>query len=198
MIQYSYASYQIDVAQDTMKEAMQNEKYVKNECWLNSIYDFYHDSLLRTDKRKGMVTTGTILQVLDRTEDNIKQGLTIDDVLPFFVKYKLRLRVFNVFYKRIFRYDPPVENSNNKPMYVLADGDHIYKLSHDLKRLEQNQDEDDDAAYAVRASPDYNIREDTDVVSHKMIEHIDDIIKILRDVPTTTTRQKQKLMHHST
>ena len=54
----------------------------------------------------------------------IQQGLTIDDVLPFFVKYKLRLRVYNVFYKRIFRYDPPVYNSNNKPMYVLADGDH--------------------------------------------------------------------------
>ena len=35
MIQYSYASNQIDVAQDTMKEAMQNDKYVKKECWLN-------------------------------------------------------------------------------------------------------------------------------------------------------------------
>ena len=54
--------------------------------------------------------------MLDRTEDNIKHGLTIDDVLPFFVKYKLRLRVFNIFYKRIFRYDPPVYNGHNKPM----------------------------------------------------------------------------------
>ena len=41
---------------------------------LNSIYDFYHDSLLRTDKKKGMVTRESILQVLDRTEDNIKHG----------------------------------------------------------------------------------------------------------------------------
>ena len=41
-------------------------------------------------------------------------------------------------------------------MYVLADGDHIYTLSHDLKRLEQNQEEEDDAAYAVRAAPDYH------------------------------------------
>jgi len=144
MIQYSYASNTIDVAQDTMKEAMENKRYVKNECWLNSIYDFYHDSLLRTDKKKDMVTRETILQVLDRTEDNIKHGLTIDDVLPFFVKYKLRLRVFNIFYKRIFRYDPPVYNGHNKPMYVLADGDHIYTLNHDIKRLEQNQDEDED------------------------------------------------------
>ena len=82
---------------------MENKRYVQNECWLNSIYDFYHDSLLRTDKKKDMVTRETILQVLDRTEDNIKQGLTIDDILPFFVEYNLRLRVFNVFSKRIFR-----------------------------------------------------------------------------------------------
>ena len=96
------------------------------------------------------------------------------------------MRVFNVFYKRIFRYDPPVENRDNKPMYVLADGDHIYTLSHDIKRLAQNQEEEDDSEYALRASPDYNISEDRDFVSHKMIEHIDDIIKILRAVPTAT------------
>ena len=35
-----------------MKEATENEKYIKNECWLNSIYDFYHDSLLRTTRRR--------------------------------------------------------------------------------------------------------------------------------------------------
>ena len=32
MIQYCYASNQIDVAQDTLEKAMKNEKYVKNEC----------------------------------------------------------------------------------------------------------------------------------------------------------------------
>ena len=103
-------------------------------------------------------------------------------MLPFFVKYKLRLRVFNVFYQRIFRYDPPVENSNNKPMYVLADGDHIYTLNHDLKRLEQTQEEAGDEAYTVRASSDYMLREDKEVVEHKMINHIDEIIKILKDL----------------
>ena len=74
-------------------------------------------------------------------------------------------------------------------MYVLADGDHIYTLNHDIKRLEQNQDEDEDSTYAVRASPEYHIREGKDVVSHKMIDHIDDIIKILRAVPTPTEEE---------
>ena len=78
MIQYCYASNQIDVAQDTLEKAMKKDKYVKHDCWLNSVYDFYHDSLLKTDKKRSMITRETILQVLDRTGDNIKQGLTID------------------------------------------------------------------------------------------------------------------------
>ena len=142
-----------------MEAAIKNNKYVENECWINSIYDFYHDTLLRPDKKKNMITRQTILEVLGRTEEDIKIGLTVDDVLPFFVKYKLRLRVFNVFYQRIFRYDPPIENSNNKPMYVLADGDHIYTLNHDLKRLEQTQEDAGDEAYTVRASSDYMLRD---------------------------------------
>ena len=128
-----------------MEKAMKNDKYIKNECWINSIYDCYHDTLLRTDKKRNMITRETILEVLDRTEDNIKQELTVDHVLPFFVKYKLMLRVFDVFYKLIFKYDPPVWNSNNPPMYELADGDHVYTLNHDLKRLEQKQEDKGDS-----------------------------------------------------
>ena len=133
-----------------------------------------------------MITRETILQVLGRTEEDIKIGLTVDDVLPFFIKYKLRLRVFNVFYQRIFRYDPPVENSNNKPMYVLADGDHIYTLNHDLKRLEQTQEDAGDDAHTVRAPSDYMLREDKEVVAHKMINHIDEIIQLLKGAAKTT------------
>ena len=165
---------------------------MKNECWINSIYDCYHDTLLRTDKKRNMITRATILEVLGRTEDNIKQGLTVDDVLPFFVKDKLMLRVFDVFYKLIFKYDPPVENNNNKPMYVLADGDHVYTLNHDLKRLEQKQEEEGESDYVVSASTDYNIREDRDVVSHKMISHIDDILKILRETKPPEAEDKQQ------
>ena len=64
--------------------------------------------------------------------------------------------------------------------------DHIYTLNHDLKRLEQKQEDEGDEAYMVRASADYTLREDKEVVDHKMINHIDDIIKILKDVPKMT------------
>ena len=47
-------------------------------------------------------------------EENIKNGLTIHDVLPLFQKFKLKLRLFDIFYKCIFKYAPPTENHNNR------------------------------------------------------------------------------------
>ena len=122
-IKYRYSSTQIDVSKSTFKEAIETQNYIKDECWINSIYDFYKDSLLRPDKKRNLITREIILKDLDRTEENIKNGLTIYDVLPFFQKHKPKLRGSNIFYKCIFKYDPPVENYNNKPMYVVADGD---------------------------------------------------------------------------
>jgi hypothetical protein len=78
----------------------------------------------------------------------------LEDVPPFFVNHKLKVRVFNVFYQSIFTYDPPVDHFQNKAMYVLADGDHIYTLKHDPKRLEQTQRKDNDEAYPVYSSVD--------------------------------------------
>jgi hypothetical protein len=77
------------------------------------LYDFYKDTLLSTNKNRNVITREIILNVLNRTEDNIKEGLSVEDILPFFIKYKLRLRVFDMFYKLIFKYDPPLLTSNN-------------------------------------------------------------------------------------
>ncbi|MFM7989462.1 MAG: hypothetical protein ACKPKO_60125, partial [Candidatus Fonsibacter sp.] len=63
-----------------------------SECWINTLYDNYEQTLLRSDKQKNLITRETILDVLGRTEENIKEGLTIKEVLPFFEKYKLKLR----------------------------------------------------------------------------------------------------------
>ena len=75
---------------------------------------FYKDTLLSTNKNRNVITKEIILNVLNRTEENIKEGLSVEDILPFFIKYKLRLRVFDMFYKLIFKYDPPSFNNNNK------------------------------------------------------------------------------------
>ena len=58
-----------------------------------------------------MITRETILQVMGRTEADIQDGLSIEEVLPFFQKYKLKLRVYDVFYNLIFKYNPEVTST---------------------------------------------------------------------------------------
>jgi hypothetical protein len=117
--------------------------------------------------------------------------MTIDEVLPFFQQYKLKLRVFNVFYKLIYRYDPEVPNFNNKAFYCLTDGNHIYTLNHNLERLAQKQDEET-TEYQVYASSDFKTREkDEQHPAHRMIEHIDDIINILKEENNNTSDARE-------
>jgi len=103
-----YINTEFDLTTDTFTEAIDNDNYVVNECWLNTLYDFYKDTLLSTTKQRNVITRQKILEIIDRTEDNIKEGLTFEDVIPFFIKYKLRLTVFDMFYKLIFSYKPVV------------------------------------------------------------------------------------------
>ena len=70
---------------NTFRQALENKKYKLNECWLNTIYDHYHDTLLNPNRsQRYVVTREKILNIINRTEETIKDGLTIDDILPFF------------------------------------------------------------------------------------------------------------------
>ncbi|MFM7985184.1 MAG: hypothetical protein ACKPKO_38290, partial [Candidatus Fonsibacter sp.] len=93
------------------QEALKKDNHHVSACWINTLYDNYEQTLLRSDKQKNVITRETILEVLGKTEENIKKGLTIKEVLPLFEKkYKLKLRVYDVFCNLIHKYDPEVPN----------------------------------------------------------------------------------------
>ena len=99
-------------------------------------------------KTKNKISRESILKLRGLTEENICEGLTIQEVLPFFEKFKLKLRVFDVFYNFIFKYDPKVPNFHNRPLYCVADGDHIYTLNKDPDSLAQKAESDDFKVFA--------------------------------------------------
>ena len=72
----------------------------------------------------------------------MKLGISLKDVLPFFQKYKLKLRVFDVFGKMICRQDPEKRNDNNKTMYCMIKGKHVYTLNYNIDSLEKKMDVD--------------------------------------------------------
>jgi hypothetical protein len=63
-------------------------------------------------------------------------------------------------------------------------GDHIYTLNHNIKSLEQKHDEHDECI--IKVSSDYIVREDTEQsIYHKMIDNVDDILKIIKETEQT-------------
>jgi hypothetical protein len=83
---YKYCSTPLDLTRDTFRQALENKNYKRNECWLNTIYDHYHDSLLNPNRSQRICSykRKDFRYIISRTEENIQDGLTIDDVLPFF------------------------------------------------------------------------------------------------------------------
>ena len=81
---YRYTTTELDLEFDTFKEAISKGNYRKDECFINSIYDFYGDNLMRADRKRNVINRATLLQTIGKTEETVEDGLSFEDVLPFF------------------------------------------------------------------------------------------------------------------
>jgi hypothetical protein len=195
-IKYAYISNELDLSKNTFKEAIAKKHYRKNECWINTLMDIYGDTLLSKDKQRYRLTREKLLQIIGRTEETIANGLTIQEMEPFFVKFRLQVRIFDACYNCIYEYDPPFRNHHNKVLYCLAKNNHIYTLNYNIKSLEQirndidEEEEDDEQAMTVRASSDYRIVEDRNTEYCRMIQNIDNILAIIKEVAKKNNRGK--------
>jgi hypothetical protein len=102
--------------------------------------------------------------------------------VPFFEKYKLKLRVYDRFYQTIDGYDPPVANFNNRPMHCLVDGDARTRSYHDLQEPRaQGAADGRGEEHKLTVGTDYKVKE-REPVKHRMITHVDDILGVLKEV----------------
>ena len=101
------------------------------------------------------------------------------DTLLVHQHFKCSRRCCDQFYNLVDSYDPPFRNHHNKVLYCLIDGDHIYTLNHDIKRLEQMHGVTD--KHIVKPSSDFYVSDkDEAPIYYKMIDTIDDIMAILK------------------
>ena len=70
--QFRHCSTTLDETQGTFHEALRKSKHKENECWLNTLYDFYADSLLRESKAKCKIERQDILSVLGKTGASVR------------------------------------------------------------------------------------------------------------------------------
>jgi hypothetical protein len=179
-INNTYIESKIDTTFDTFKEAIANKHYKVNQCWINTITDVYGDTLL-SNRRRDVVNRANILNIIGKTEEDIEDGVSVNDMLPFFQKYDLQLRVYDDFMNPILIYNPRKISHHNKVLYCMVKGNHVYTLNSNLSVLAQKQQQEKDKIN-IYASSSYYIRKDDTVAHYKMIEGIDDIVKIIREL----------------
>jgi hypothetical protein len=78
-----YIHTQVNIECETLREAIRKGEHQENECWINAITDNYQN-LFQHKK----IARENLLEILGKTEDNIKDGVTIQEVMPFFEKIR--------------------------------------------------------------------------------------------------------------
>ena len=92
----------------------------------------------------------------------------------------------------LLKHDSEVRNHHHKTLYCLVKGDHVYTLNNNLKELQQKAEED---RMILKASDSYFIKEDQTVPIFRMIDGIDDIIKVDKEVENSKETVEIKLIH---
>ena len=89
---------------------------------MNAILDNYSHTLLaqKNNNRE------KILEIINKTEDDVKNGLSVNEMMPFFEHFSIPLRVYDCMGECIVRYDPEKRNHHYKAMYCLVKNDHLF------------------------------------------------------------------------
>ena len=95
---HNYIQTPLNPEYETLKEAIKVEHYQDNICWINTLTDYYTNTLMDDKKReKTKLTRESILKLINKTEDDFKaNGASLDDVTKAFEHYRIQVRVYDV------------------------------------------------------------------------------------------------------
>ena len=169
-----YVHTPIKMEATTIKNAIVKGNHITNACWENALCEFYGDTLMSERTRKRL-TVDSIMEITGR-KDFYENGVSLNDMDKVFKQYNIPARIFSFFNKLIYQYTPPRQNWHIKPFDAMVKNNHIYVLNHDLKSIQQKQDVH--RIPTVQATTDYYINDKDTPAEFKMIENIDDILKL--------------------
>ena len=169
-----YISTQIDLTASSYGEMM-IKKGKKNECVFNAILNLYEIKL--------KITREKLMKIIDINEDTIKNGVSIQQMKPFFIKYKIPYRIYDALIKKLDDYTPPICNKHVGFFYALMHSNHMYVLDKDIISLAHKMrlNSDDDKIEKLNVSPYFHFQDDEEKeVEYIMINNLDCIVNILK------------------
>ena len=181
----------IDTEKETLKEAIQNNNYRDNECWINHLLETYEGTELTREKRGSLAKTLSrkkILELLNTTEEDIHEyGISINNMKKVFQFFNLPVKLYNYQCQLIFQYIPSdYGRGHRKRIFTaLIKNNHIYPINANQDRLCQLNGE---RAIDFTASKNFYITDKTEPPKYKMFSHIDELLKL-------TDRDEYYLIH---
>ena len=149
--------------------------YLKNHfkeksCLLTAIIETYSEAFKKKNlngrrKIKENLTYEYLCELfgLECEEGNI--GCTLQEARPFFEKFRLGLKVFDIFNNVVEEYIPPSRNTYINPttLYLVTFNGHVFTLDENLKALQQKVELIGASPIDVnKISPNFRIQDQTD------------------------------------
>ena len=116
---HKYIHTPIKTSEGTIQKAIKKSNYIENECWINSLTDFYSDTI-RNEKTRNRLTRDKIIELIGRKNFS-ETGATIKEMEAVFKKFNIQVRIFNFVNEVINTYEP----EKKKPPYknLLRNGE---------------------------------------------------------------------------
>ena len=164
----------------TLKEALKKKGHIENECWINTLYDHYADTLMRQKRSKVAknLTRDEILKIINKTDADFKmRGANINMMNNVFKRFNIKARLYDIDSNLIYRHDP--DNFNSRRIITfngLVKNSHIYTLNHNLNSLKKLDGGKDN--YTIRIGNNYYINDRKEAMKYTMIEDINNILQL--------------------
>ena len=171
----------IDPEKETVKEAIQNNNYRDNECWINHLLETYEGTELTREKRGSLTKTLSrkkILELLNTTEEDIHEyGISINNMKKVFQFFSIPVKLYNYQSQLIFQFIPSnYGNGHRKRIFTaLIKNNHIYPINANQERLCQLSGQ---PSFEFTASKNFYITDKTEPPKYKMFSHIDELLKL--------------------
>ena len=171
----------IDAEKETVKEALQNDNYRDNECWINHLLETYEGTELTREKRGSLAKTLSrkkILELLNTTEEDMHEyGISINNMKKVFWFFNIPVKLYDCQCQLIFQYFPPHHDKGHRKRIftTIIKNNHIYPINANQDRLSHL---DGEKSIDFTASKNFYITDKTEPPKYKMFSHIDELLKL--------------------
>ena len=171
---------ELNIDAEYFADAIEDQEHTNGECWINLLIDHYKDTLMSKGKWESKrLTREKILKLMNKTEEEFKEhGASVEDMKPVFEEFRLSVRLYNCFSKRVFTFDPDKKNKNNTALYGLTKGNHIYTINDNINSIAHREIREE---LKLCASTDFHLNSKEEPVKYEMFNSVDDVMKILKD-----------------